>query len=192
MLVEVCVLAMNEIFLERSKQDEAAYQQRQTLVPVAAGVLRYGIYFSAVVMALREAGIDPTPILAGAGVVGVAVGLGAQAFVGDIVAGFFILFENLFLVGDFIAVGDIKGKVGADPAVIALIAEGDDDSVPYVVAVNAAAQDLGFKANELVQQLGAAVGGRGGGKADLAQGSGKGAAGIDAGLAALRAELGRS
>ncbi|MDR3660071.1 MAG: DHHA1 domain-containing protein, partial [Mycobacterium sp.] len=88
-------------------------------------------------------------------------------------------------------VGDIKGKLGSDPAVIALIAEGAGDSVPYVVAVNAAAQDLGLKANELVQPLGVAVGGRGGGKADLAQGSGKGAAGIDAGLAALRAELDR-
>ncbi|WP_234789713.1 alanine--tRNA ligase-related protein, partial [Mycolicibacterium mucogenicum] len=88
-------------------------------------------------------------------------------------------------------VGDIKGKLGSEPAVIALIADAGD-SVPYVVAVNPAAQDLGLKANELVQQLGTAVGGRGGGKADLAQGSGKGAAGIDAGLAALRAELGRS
>jgi alanyl-tRNA synthetase len=44
----------------------------------------------------------------------------------------------------------------------------------------------------LVTALGAAVNGRGGGKADLAQGSGKGAAGIDAALAALRAEIGRS
>ncbi|MFI5508777.1 alanine--tRNA ligase [Mycobacterium sp. NPDC051804] len=89
-------------------------------------------------------------------------------------------------------VGDIKGKLGSEPAVVALIAEGDGDSVPYVVAVNPAAQDLGLSANDLVKQLGAPVNGRGGGKADLAQGSGKGAAGIDAALVALRAELGRS
>ena len=89
-------------------------------------------------------------------------------------------------------VGDIRGKLGSDPAVVALIAEGDDDTVPYVVAVNPAAQDLGLSANELVKQLGASVNGRGGGKADLAQGSGKGAAGIDAALAALRAEIDRS
>jgi alanyl-tRNA synthetase len=88
-------------------------------------------------------------------------------------------------------VRDIKGKLGSDPAVVALIAEGENDSVPFVVAVNPAAQDLGLKANELVKQLGAVVNGRGGGKADLAQGSGKGAAGIDAALAALRAEIGR-
>jgi alanyl-tRNA synthetase len=89
-------------------------------------------------------------------------------------------------------VGDIRGKLGSDPAVVALIAEGENDTVPFVVAVNPAAQDLGLWANELVKQFGAAVNGRGGGKADLAQGSGKGAAGIDAALAALRAEIGRS
>ncbi|MBB2772203.1 MULTISPECIES: alanine--tRNA ligase [Mycolicibacterium] len=89
-------------------------------------------------------------------------------------------------------VGDIRGKLGGDPAVVALIAEGDNDTVPFVVAVNPAAQDLGLRANELVKQFGAAVNGRGGGKADLAQGSGKGAAGIDAALAALRAEIDRS
>jgi alanyl-tRNA synthetase len=89
-------------------------------------------------------------------------------------------------------VGDIKGRLTSEPAVVALIAEGDGDSVPYVVAVNPAAQDLGLSANDLVKHVGAPVNGRGGGKADLAQGSGKGAAGIDAALAALRAELGRS
>ncbi|MFG1933554.1 alanine--tRNA ligase [Mycobacterium sp. NPDC048908] len=89
-------------------------------------------------------------------------------------------------------VGDIKGKLGGDPAVVALIAEGENDTVPFVVAANPAAQDLGLAANQLIKQLSAAVNGRGGGKADLAQGSGKGAAGIDAALAALRAEIGRS
>ena len=62
-------------------------------------------------MVLREASIDPTPLLAGAGVIGVAIGLGAQAFMGDIVAGFFILFENLLLVGDLVEVSGVKGIV---------------------------------------------------------------------------------
>jgi alanyl-tRNA synthetase len=89
-------------------------------------------------------------------------------------------------------VGDIRGKLGSDPAVVALIAEGEDDSVPFVVAATPTAQDLGLSANDLVKTLGAAVNGRGGGKADLAQGSGTGASGIDAALAALRAEVARS
>jgi alanyl-tRNA synthetase len=88
--------------------------------------------------------------------------------------------------------GDIRGRLGSEPAVVALIAAGENDSVPYVVAANPAAQDLGLRANDLVKQLGTAVDGRGGGKADLAQGSGKNPAGIDAALAAVRAEIARS
>jgi alanyl-tRNA synthetase len=87
-------------------------------------------------------------------------------------------------------VGDIRGRLGAEPGVVALIAE-SADSVPFVVAVNQAAQDAGVRANDLVGSIAAAVGGRGGGKADLAQGSGKDPSGIDAALAAVRAELGR-
>ena len=93
-------------------------------------------------------------------------------------------------------VGDIRGKLGNDPAVVALIAEGPAGSegatVPYAVAANSAAQDLGLRANDLVKQLAAAVDGRGGGKPDLAQGSGKNSSGIDAALDALRAEIARA
>ncbi|WP_409434290.1 alanine--tRNA ligase [Mycobacterium sp. SMC-14] len=88
-------------------------------------------------------------------------------------------------------VGDIRGKLGEEPAVVALIADGED-SVPYVVATNAAAQELGLRADDLVKDLAAAVSGRGGGKADLAQGSGKDSTGIEAALAAVRAAVARS
>jgi alanyl-tRNA synthetase len=88
--------------------------------------------------------------------------------------------------------GDIRGKLGTDPAVVALIAEGDGGSVPYAVAANPAAQDLGLRANDLIKPLAAAVDGRGGGKADLAQGSGKNSSAIDAALDALRAEITRA
>ncbi|HUM00085.1 MAG TPA: alanine--tRNA ligase, partial [Mycobacterium sp.] len=89
-------------------------------------------------------------------------------------------------------VGDIRGRLGSEPAVVALIAEGEGGTVPYVVAANPAAVDLGLRANELVKPLNGAVEGRGGGKAELAQGSGKNPAGIDGALAALRAEIARS
>ncbi|BBZ28240.1 alanine--tRNA ligase [Mycolicibacterium madagascariense] len=88
-------------------------------------------------------------------------------------------------------VGDVKGKLGSEPGVVALVADPVEgsDAVPYVVAVNPAAQDLGFSANDLVKVLGATLHGRGGGKADLAQGSGSGAAHVDAALSALLAEI---
>ncbi|HET9889769.1 MAG TPA: alanine--tRNA ligase [Mycobacterium sp.] len=86
-------------------------------------------------------------------------------------------------------VGDIRGKLGSDPAVVALIAEGEGGSVPYAVAANPAAQERGLRADDLVKQLAATVDGRGGGKADLAQGSGKDPGGIDAALDAVRDEI---
>ena len=89
-------------------------------------------------------------------------------------------------------VGDIRARFGADPGVVVLITEGADDTVPFVVAANQAAQDAGIRANDLVSAVATAVGGRGGGKADLAQGSGKDPSGIEAALAAVRAELARN
>lgn len=88
-------------------------------------------------------------------------------------------------------VGDIRGKLGSDPAVVALISEGEGNSVPYAVAANAAAQELGIRADGLIKHLAGAVDGRGGGKADLAQGSGKDPTGIDAALEAVRTEIAR-
>ena len=86
-------------------------------------------------------------------------------------------------------VGDIRGRLGSDPAVVALIAESEGETVPYAVAANSAAQDLGIRANDLVKHLDMAVDGRGGGKPDLAQGSGKNPTGIDAALDAVRSEI---
>ena len=88
-------------------------------------------------------------------------------------------------------VGEIRGKLGEGPAVVALIAEGQAN-VPYVVSANPAAQELGLRADDLVKDLAAAVSGRGGGKSDLAQGSGTDPAGIDAALASVRAAVARS
>ena len=88
-------------------------------------------------------------------------------------------------------VGDIRGKLGSDPAVVALIAEGEGGTVPYAIAANPAAQDLGIRANDLIKRLAATVDGRGGGKSDLAQGSGKDPTRIDAALEAVRSEIAR-
>ena len=86
-------------------------------------------------------------------------------------------------------VGDIRSRFGAEPGVVVLVAEGPEGTVPFVVATTPAAQDAGVRANDLVGVVAAAVGGRGGGKADLAQGSGKDSSGIEAALGAVRAEL---
>jgi small conductance mechanosensitive channel len=65
----------------------------------------------AIMMGLQEIGLDITPIIAGAGVVGLAVGFGAQSLIKDVIAGFFIILEGQFAVGDVIKTGEISGVV---------------------------------------------------------------------------------
>ncbi|MDL5157968.1 alanine--tRNA ligase [Actinomycetospora termitidis] len=90
---------------------------------------------------------------------------------------------------------DVRGRLGDRPGVVALFAP-DDDKLSFVVATTAAARDRGLAAGDLVKTFAPAVGGRGGGKADLAQGGGSpsgGPAGMDAGIGAaidaLRAQV---
>ncbi len=60
---------------------------------------------------LRIFGVDPTPLLASAGVAGLAIGFGAQALVKDVITGLFILAENQYSVGDTIKIGEHQGVV---------------------------------------------------------------------------------
>lgn len=83
----------------------------RTLQPLVESLLRYVIYFIAFIMILRETGVDATAILASAGVVGLAVGFGAQHVIRDVISGFFILAEGLIRVGDVIRVGEHEGLV---------------------------------------------------------------------------------
>ncbi len=62
-------------------------------------------------MILKEFSVDPGPILASAGVVGLAVGFGAQTIIKDMLAGFFILVENQFSEGDEVKLDEIQGVV---------------------------------------------------------------------------------
>ncbi|MXP22259.1 alanine--tRNA ligase [Gordonia sp. HNM0687] len=82
---------------------------------------------------------------------------------------------------------DLRGKVGDRLAVIALFAPSADGAkVPFVVATTEAARGRGIKAGDLVKEVAPLVGGRGGGKPDLAQGAGSDPAGIDSAMARVR------
>ncbi|MYR05733.1 alanine--tRNA ligase [Gordonia sp. SID5947] len=84
---------------------------------------------------------------------------------------------------------DLRGKVAERPAVVALFSsstDGENTKVPFVVATTEAARGLGIKAGDIVKEVAGLVGGRGGGKPDLAQGSGTDAGGVDAAMTRLR------
>jgi small conductance mechanosensitive channel len=86
-------------------------QRLTTLVGLVSNAAGYVIFFVAAVMALREAGVNTTPIMGAAGVVGLAVGFGAQNLVRDVVSGFFILLEGQYYVGDSVEINSVPGTV---------------------------------------------------------------------------------
>ncbi len=82
-----------------------------TLAGIVKTVGTTVVVIIATMMGLQEFGLDITPIIAGAGVVGLAVGFGAQSLIKDVIAGFFIILEGKFAVGDVIKTGEIGGRV---------------------------------------------------------------------------------
>lgn len=91
--------------LRRSKRRE------ETLLKLLQSAVAYVVYFAAILAVLGEFQIDAKGLLAGAGVLGLAVGFGAQNLVRDVITGFFILFEDQFSVGDYVKVGAAVGTV---------------------------------------------------------------------------------
>jgi len=83
---------------------------------------------------------------------------------------------------------DVRGRLGEQPGVVALFGTGAG-TVTFVVATNPAARDLGIAAGPLVGAFAGQIGGRGGGKPDLAQGAGSDPSGVPAAIESLRAEL---
>jgi small conductance mechanosensitive channel len=83
----------------------------ETLVSVFEGTLKFVIWIVALLMILPEFGINPTPILASLGVVGLAIGMAAKGIVIDFISGIFIILENQYHLGDEVKIAGLEGKV---------------------------------------------------------------------------------
>ena len=97
--------------LEGASDYPVKVQRARTLGPLMKSVTRYALAFMTLMVTLREVGVDIRAVLVSAGVLGLAVGLGAQSLIKDVITGFFILFEGLIAVGDVIEVGSHVGTV---------------------------------------------------------------------------------
>lgn len=89
----------------------AQEQRTRTLIGLLRSVGRVVIFIIFLFMFLSAIGLDLGPLLAGAGVVGLAISFGAQSLVKDVISGLFILIENQFGVGDVIRIGSVSGAV---------------------------------------------------------------------------------
>jgi small-conductance mechanosensitive channel len=94
-------------------EEKAKRARLQTLLPIFRNILAVVIAVIAVLMVLAGLGIEIAPLIAGAGVVGVAVGFGAQTIVKDVISGMFYLWDDAFRIGEYIESGSHKGVVEA-------------------------------------------------------------------------------
>lgn len=101
----------NAVSSRHFKTAAAEKKREDTLIRIAHGTLRTLIWIMATLMLLSEAGINIGPLLAAAGVAGIAVGFGGQYLIRDIVAGVFIILENQYRVGDVVRLDTLSGVV---------------------------------------------------------------------------------
>lgn len=104
--------ALERLMAVRSRTPLRLDQRRtNTIGKLLNNIITYTINFILILIILGQFGINLAPVLAGAGVLGLAIGFGAQSLVKDIITGFFIIFEDQFGVGDVIQTGAFKGTV---------------------------------------------------------------------------------
>jgi small-conductance mechanosensitive channel len=110
-VIEVLKLLVNTFYLVRGDMSDAQWQQRLTFAPLMKSAAQYAVMFGGGLLVLASLGFDIGPILVALGGLGLVVGLAAQPVTTDLISGLFILFENLFLVGDYIETGSARGTV---------------------------------------------------------------------------------
>jgi small conductance mechanosensitive channel len=106
-----CKLIQKFFLTSKDRPALLSEHKANTLSPLLTSVYRYAIYTLAAVLVLAEIGMNIGPLLAGAGILGLAVGFGSQNLVKDILSGFFIILEDQFSVGDYITTGGFTGIV---------------------------------------------------------------------------------
>lgn len=106
-----------DVAIHRALHGRGAHGRRrntnraQTITPMIRNLALSLIILVAGIIGLANLGVNVTPLLAGAGVVGIALGFGAQSLVSDLITGIFILIEDSLAVGDFVQINDFWGTV---------------------------------------------------------------------------------
>lgn len=111
-IIKVSRKIIRRIFSQNKKKTMRMTERRErTLKKLIENALVYTIYILVILTLLETVGIKIGPLLAGAGIAGLAIGFGAQSLVKDVISGFFIVFEDQFAVGDYVYVAGVEGDV---------------------------------------------------------------------------------
>jgi len=97
--------------LVKSARNPRRAAQLRTLSPLLRGVVQAVILVFGAMILLSELGVQIGPLIAGAGVAGIAIGFGAQSLVKDVLTGFFLIIEDIVSVGDTVRIATFKGEV---------------------------------------------------------------------------------
>jgi small-conductance mechanosensitive channel len=109
---EVANAAIQRYLMRLSRDAQAARSARvRTLLPMLRTLLSGTIIVFVALNVLTEIGVNVAPLIAGAGVIGLAIGFGSQTLVRDVITGVFLLFEDAVAVGDVVNVGGLAGVV---------------------------------------------------------------------------------
>lgn len=96
---------------DKLQMEDAEIKRMNTLVRIFSWTINTIIMVIAGMMVMQEFGVKIAPILASAGIVGVAIGFGGQYLVRDVITGFFIIFENQYRIGDVVTIEGLSGQV---------------------------------------------------------------------------------
>lgn len=107
MITKISKVALKKVGVKPSPLQK----RKKTIAKVTLSIIRYTIGILSILIVLAIWGVNVVPALAGLGIMGLVIGLGAQKFINDLIAGFFIIFEQHFDVGDTVEVKGFKGTV---------------------------------------------------------------------------------
>lgn len=112
-IIRIAFNRLTKIILKRTQEEEDKESEKRvnTLVGIIRGITQIVIWAIFIMTFLKKIGIDIGPIIASAGIIGLAVGFGAQELVRDVISGFFMLLENQIRTGDVAVINGTGGLV---------------------------------------------------------------------------------
>lgn len=118
----------------------------KTLDGLIHAITRFAVYVIAAIMIISEIGVNTAPLLASAGILGIALGFGAQSLIKDLVSGIFIITENQYRVGDVIELDSVSGVVEAITIRTTVLRDlsGDQHHVPNGSIIRTTNKTMGF------------------------------------------------
>ena len=110
-LILFLVQSLIKKYLKHAAAKQIHVARFKTLSKLLFSLLRYSVFIIAILVILSIWGVAVVPAIAGLGIIGLVIGLGAQRMIQDMIAGFFIVFENHYDIGDIVEVNGFKGNV---------------------------------------------------------------------------------